>query len=225
MRARLRLLLLTVSSLEDTVAITALVIYLLGVALAFGLRTFLQWRRTGDTGFRGGGMAKGSMQWWARMLFIGALLVGAAGPVAALAGLPALGALDHAAVQAAGIALAAAGVVGTLVAQTSMGASWRIGVEEDERTELVTGGAFALARNPIFTAMIATVAGLAAMVPNVVALAGLVLTVVAIQMQVRVVEEPYLVHTHGDGYATYAARVGRFLPGIGRLTPASGARR
>lgn len=200
-------------------AIGALVIYLIWAALAFGLRTWVQWRRTGDTGFRGSGLAKGTVQWWARMLFTGALLIGAAGPIAALAGLPPVGALDYTAVHLIGIVLAAAGVMATLAAQTSMGASWRIGVHEDERTELVTGGAFVLSRNPIFTAMVVTAAGLAAMVPNVIALAGLALTVAALQMQVRAVEEPYLLRTHGDAYTAYAARVGRFLPGIGRLTP------
>jgi protein-S-isoprenylcysteine O-methyltransferase Ste14 len=199
------------------VAIAALVIYLAWAALAFGLRTLLQWRRTGDTGFRGGGLAEGTLQWWARILFTGALLSGAAGPVAALAGLPVFGVLDHAAVQAAGIGATAAGMVATLAAQASMGTSWRIGVQADERTELVTGGAFTLARNPIFTAMIVTAAGLTAMVPNAVAVIGLAVTVAAIQLQVRAVEEPYLLQTHGAAYAAYAARVGRFLPGIGRL--------
>ncbi|MEE2036848.1 hypothetical protein Q8791_06385 [Nocardiopsis sp. CT-R113] len=30
----------------------ALVLYLLGIVLAFGVRTLAAWRRTGDTGFR-----------------------------------------------------------------------------------------------------------------------------------------------------------------------------
>lgn len=153
------------------------------------------------------------------MLFTAALLIGAAGPIAALAGLPAVGLLDHPAVQVAGAVLAVAGLAGTLAAQASMGSSWRIGVQEDERTELVTAGAFALARNPIFTTMAVTAAGLAGMVPNAVTLFGLALTIVAVQMQVRAVEEPYLLRAHGDAYAAYAARVGRFLPGIGRLAP------
>jgi protein-S-isoprenylcysteine O-methyltransferase Ste14 len=33
---------------------------------------------------------------------------------------------------------------------------------------------------------------------------------------VRQVEEPYLVRTHGEAYRSWAAGVGRFLPGIGR---------
>ena len=35
-----------------------------------------------------------------------------------------------------------------------MGRSWRIGVEEGERTDLVTGGPFAIVRNPIYASML-----------------------------------------------------------------------
>jgi protein-S-isoprenylcysteine O-methyltransferase Ste14 len=41
--------------------------------------------------------------------------------------------------------------------------------------------------------------------------------VVALEVQVRLVEEPYLLRTHGAHYAEYASRVGRFVPGFGRL--------
>ncbi|GAA4515163.1 MULTISPECIES: methyltransferase family protein [Nonomuraea] len=197
--------------------VTALVIYLAWALLAFGLRSWVQWRRTGDAGFRGAALARGSVQWWAKLLFVAALAAGAAGPTAALAGLPPLPGIDQRPLQAAGTVLALLGVAATLAAQTSMGASWRIGVAESETTDLVTTGAFALARNPIFTAMIATAAGLAAMVPNLISLAALVLAVVAIELQVRAVEEPYLRRVHGAAYLRYAARVGRFLPGIGRM--------
>jgi hypothetical protein len=58
-----------------------------------------------------------------------------------------------------------------------------------ERTGPVTSGAFRLARNPVFTAMIITGSGLMLMVPNLVAIAGLVGLLIAIQFQVRVVED------------------------------------
>ena len=61
-------------------------------------------------------------------------------------------------------------------------------------------------------------AGLAVMVPNLVSLAALLLAVVALALQVRAVEEPYLRRVHGSAYLRYAARVGRFLPGLGRLS-------
>ncbi|MEU6731409.1 isoprenylcysteine carboxylmethyltransferase family protein [Nonomuraea wenchangensis] len=202
-------------------ALTALIVYLVWTLLAFGLRSWVQWRRTGDAGFRGAGLARCGLQWWARILFVAALVAGVAGPIAGLAGVPSLPGADRPLVQAAGTVLALAGVAATLAAQTSMGASWRIGVEESETTALVTTGAFAFARNPIFTAMIATAAGLAAMVPNAISLAALLLAVVSIELQVRAVEEPYLLRVHGSAYRRYAARVGRFLPGVGRLPDGS----
>ena len=38
------------------------------------------------------------------------------------------------------------------------------------------------------------------------------------QSTVSAVEEPHLRRLHGDPYAAYAARTGRFLPGVGRGT-------
>jgi protein-S-isoprenylcysteine O-methyltransferase Ste14 len=204
---------------EDAMAPAALVVYLIWAALAFGLRSWVQWRRTGDAGFRGAGLRPGTVQWWVRTLFVGAMVIGAAGPIAGLAGMAPIGFLERPVIQAAGTIAAVLGVAGTVAAQASMGASWRIGVDDSEHTALVTTGAFALARNPIFTAMIITAAGLAAMVPNPVSFFGLVLTVVAIELQVRAVEEPYLQRVQGQLYRDYATAVGRFLPGVGRLRP------
>lgn len=81
----------------------------------------------------------------------------------------------------------------------------------------VTDGPFGLVRSPIFSAMLPTSLGLVLLVPNAVALAGLIALVVALEMQTRWVEEPYLLGAHGDGYERHAARVGRFVPGLGRL--------
>ncbi|MEW2376980.1 isoprenylcysteine carboxylmethyltransferase family protein [Micromonospora sp. NPDC047812] len=196
----------------------ALLLYLLGLLLAFGWRTLAQWRRTGDTGMRLDAGPPGTLRWWAKLLFVAALVLGAAGPAAALAGLSPVPGLDNRPLHMVGLLVTVAGIGATLAAQLAMGTSWRIGVDPDERTPLVTSGAFGLARNPIFTAMAATALGLALMVPNTVALAAWLALVLALQLQVRAVEEPYLIATHGDAYRRYAARVGRFLPGLGRLS-------
>jgi protein-S-isoprenylcysteine O-methyltransferase Ste14 len=100
---------------------------------------------------------------------------------------------------------------------STMSASARIGVDHEERTDLVTTGPFALVRNPIFSAMIPTGLGLVMLVPSWIAIVGLLGLIVALELQVRVVEEPYLLRSHGRAYAEYSARVGRFFPGIGRL--------
>jgi protein-S-isoprenylcysteine O-methyltransferase Ste14 len=196
-------------------AASALVLYGVWFVLAFGVRTVIQVRRTGDTGFEGLGGRPGSLEWFAGILFTVALVVGVAAPVGDLAGLEPIGALDATWVAWTGAATASAGVVATLGAQLSMGDSWRIGVDKNERTGLVTGGAFELVRNPIFSAMLLTALGLALMVPNVLALVGLAALVVALEMQVRGVEEPYLNAVHGEIYAAYRRRVGRFVPRVG----------
>jgi protein-S-isoprenylcysteine O-methyltransferase Ste14 len=195
----------------------ALALYALYVALAFGGRTLLQLRRTGSTGFKGLSGRPLSAEWTGGMLFIAALLLGLAAPLLGLAGaLEPISVMDRAVWQALGFVLFFAGLAGTLWAQLSMGASWRIGVDEAERTELVTAGPFALVRNPIFSAMVLAFLGLALLVPNAAALAGFVALVVAIEVQVRLVEEPYLLRAHGARYADYASRVGRFVPGVGQ---------
>ena len=100
-----------------------------------------------------------------------------------------------------------------------MGDSWRVGVDHDERTELVTDGPFPMP-NPVFAGMIPVGVGIALLVPSVVAIIAVALLIAALEIQTRKVEEPYLLATHGDRYADYARRVGRFLPGVGRLAPA-----
>ena len=196
----------------------ALALYGAYLLLAFGLRTLIQLRRTGSTGFRGLGGRPGSAEWLAGVGFVVALALGVAAPVLALLDVvEPIAALDGDAAHVAGAALAVAGIAATLLAQLAMGSSWRIGVDHEERTALVTTGPFALVRNPIFSAMIPTALGLVLLVPSWVALLGLAGLVLALELQVRVVEEPYLLRTHGRDYREYAARVGRFVPSVGRL--------
>ena len=190
----------------------ALDFYALYLALAFGGRTLVQLRSTGFKGISGRPF---SAEWSGGVLFVAAVLLGLAAPVLDLAGaIEPVAVLDGPAGHALGFVLFFAGLAGTLLAQAAMGASWRIGVDATERTELVTAGPFALVRNPIFSAMIPAFLGL--LVPNA-ALAGFAAPVVAVEVQVRLVEEPYLTKNHGERYLRYASRVGRFLPGAGLL--------
>lgn len=196
-------------------AIVALVFYVVWAALAFGWRTVVQLRRTGDSGLRLHAEF-GSAQFWAKIGFIIALVVGFVGPIAALSGLDNVRVLDGGWIQQVGVVVALVGIALTVVAQASMADSWRIGVDPAERTALVVHGAFAIVRNPIFSAMLVTAMGLTLMVPNVVSVTGLIALIAALEVQVRLVEEPYLRSVHGDEYRNYARRVGRFVPRLGR---------
>jgi protein-S-isoprenylcysteine O-methyltransferase Ste14 len=181
-------------------------------------------RRTGESGLRGVTGRPGSVEWLAGVGFVAAIALGVAAPVLALAdAVEPIDALDRTWLHVLGIVLYGAGLIGVVVAQGTMGGSWRVGVDESERTALVTTGPFSVVRNPIYTTMLAAVTGLAMLVPSVISIAALVLLVVSLEAQTRIVEEPYLLRTHGDAYAGYANRVGRFVPRFGRLRPGSPA--
>lgn len=204
-------------------AVTALALYVVYLLLVFVLRSVLMARRTGTTGFRGISGEPGSAEWFGGVMFVAALVLGVAAPMADLLGVvDPVESLDSDIAHLIGIVLAIGGVAMTLLAQSAMGSSWRIGVDVQERTVLVIDGPFAVVRNPVFAAMLPTALGLALLVPNLIAVVGLIALVAALELQTRVVEEPYLLRVHGNAYADYAARVGRFAPRLGRL-PRSGS--
>lgn len=196
----------------------ALALYCLSLFLTFGVRIAVQWRRTGSTGVLGFAAGAAPLERFAGALFVTGLFSGALAPIFALLDvLEPIAALDGPVGHAIGIVIAVTGILLTFGAQLAMGDAWRIGVDPEERTELVTDGPFRLVRNPIYSAMIPTVFGLMLMVPNVIAFAAFIALVIALELQVRLVEEPHLLRTHGETYADYAARVGRFIPGLGLL--------
>jgi protein-S-isoprenylcysteine O-methyltransferase Ste14 len=199
-------------------AVAALALYAVFVGLTVGVRVAIQVRRTGSTGFNRLRGRLGSVEWVAGVLFVVGVFLAPAGPILDLLGvLEPIGALDTRTVQVFGLILAGAGTVLVFLAQLAMGDSWRIGVEPEERTELVTGGIFGVVRNPIFATTIPMAIGFVLMVPNAVALIDLGIVALSIELLVRAVEEPYLQRTHGDAYRDYASRVGRFLPGVGLI--------
>lgn len=195
----------------DPVAAT-LVLQAAFVLLAFGWRTAAQLRATGSTGFVAH-RERGPVAKTAGLALTFGLLAVVAGTLLA-------DPHDWDAPAAVGALLMLGGLILCLAAQRAMGASWRIGVDPDERTRLVTTGLFATVRNPIFTAMILFAAGSALAVPTVVTLVGLALAAAGIFAQVLLVEEPHLRRQHGADYDAYVSRSGRFLP---RLTRADGA--
>jgi protein-S-isoprenylcysteine O-methyltransferase Ste14 len=198
-------------------AVAALLGYLLFLALAFGLRTLVHLRRTGSTGFVGIRGEIGSFEWWGGVLFIVALVAGAAAPILQLTGsLAGLEPFDRFGIRELGLGFYLLGIGGTLWAQFAMGDSWRIGVDTTARTSLVVSGPFRWVRNPIFTAMLLATLGLFLLVPNIAAAFAVLALVIALEIQVRLVEEPYLQRIHGEQYQLYGATTGRFLPGIGR---------
>lgn len=186
--------------------------------LAFGVRTVVQLRRTGSSGFSALRGLSGFIEWACGFLLALSAVLCVAGPVLQLTGtLHSFRGLDGKLADVLAMTLASLGIALTVLAQLAMGDSWRIGVDPLERTELVAHGPFSLVRNPIYAATIPAFAGIVVLAANTVTIAGAVLLLVGLELHTRLIEEPYLLRVHGERYASYAARVGRFLPGIGRL--------
>ena len=184
--------------------------------VSLALRVVLQLLRTGSTGLALMRARPGSVQWVGETLELVAIGLGVAAAAFADTVEP-LSAIDGTAGHALGIVLFAVGLFGVFASQEAMRGSWRIGQDPSEQTELVTGGPFRFVRNPIFTSLVAVQTGIGLLVPSLLAIAGVVLLVVSIELQVRLVEEPHLLASHGGRYAEYAARVGRFVPLLGRI--------
>lgn len=118
--------------------------------------------------------------------------------------------LDNTIVQVAGLALMFFALVWTATAQMQMGKSWRIGIDTENKTELVEKGLFKISRNPIFLGMRVALLGFFLALPNAFTLAAVALAEILMQMQVRL-EEEFLTGVHGDKYRDFCSRVRRWI--------------
>jgi protein-S-isoprenylcysteine O-methyltransferase Ste14 len=117
---------------------------------------------------------------------------------------------EHPAPLLAGL-VAAGGLVLVLVAQLQMGRSWRIGIDDQARTALVTEGLYARVRNPIYLGLLVGLTAFGLTVPTWLSLGTVALAWVSILAIVRQ-EEAYLLRVHGAAFEAYAAHVPRFVP-------------
>lgn len=114
------------------------------------------------------------------------------------------------AVKNIGIAFLIFSLIWVLAAQAQMGGSWRIGIDTENQTALVTDGIFGVSRNPIFFGMRFNLMGLFLILPNAVTLLLWILGDVIIQLQV-LMEEEFLQKQHGRSYDQYCQQVRRWI--------------
>ena len=96
------------------------------------------------------------------------------------------------------------------IAQYQMSTSWRIGIDEVNKTELKTKGIFSISRNPIFLGMILSVLGIFFILPNALTFFLTLTTYLVIQIQIRL-EEEFLEKQHGNDYLNYKLKTRRLL--------------
>jgi len=118
--------------------------------------------------------------------------------------------LEHSYLQYIGWGLLLLSLGLVWIAQTQMANSWRIGIDEKNKTELVTNGLFSISRNPIFFGVMIANFGLFLIIPNAFTLLIVLLSLVSINTQIRL-EETFLKATHGNAYEQYLNKVRRWI--------------
>lgn len=88
--------------------------------------------------------------------------------------------------------------------------SWRVGVLEDQQTDLVEGGIYRFSRNPYFLSYMIMFAAYTVLLQNIILV---VLSLVGFAMIHAMVlkEEKHLTALHGDKYRLYQERVPRYI--------------
>ena len=131
--------------------------------LALGLRSYLLYRNTGINPFKSMGK-HGIKGFNEKVLMLGAGLV----PVIAFfylvpydlyQYLVPIEYLDKEWLKWSGVLLMIVGCIIALIAQFQMGDSWRIGINEEEKTPLVTNKLFKYSRNPIYLGLLISFLG------------------------------------------------------------------
>jgi len=112
-----------------------------------------------------------------------------------------------------GAAICVSATIATFSCWREMGRSWRIGIDPEERTQLIFSGPFRIVRHPIYTLSILLVLGTLATTPTRGMLVIAIVHIACLQSEARR-EEIYLLGKHGHMYADYMKHVGRFLPRI-----------
>jgi protein-S-isoprenylcysteine O-methyltransferase Ste14 len=127
-------------------------------------------------------------------------------------GLPEIGGLlfESDLVSWIGMAICCLGILLFVFALISFGRSFRVGLDEDSPGELVTKGAFAISRNPIYTAFAFVLAGVFLIMPNWIILIYVFAAIWLFNRQIRL-EEESLMKIYGDKYLEYCKKVRRFL--------------
>ena len=99
-----------------------------------------------------------------------------------------------------------------------MGSAWRMDVGLDAPTELITDGPFRRIRHPIYAFSILLMLCSAVVLPTAPMLVVAAIGIALYYAKARN-EERHLLASHGEAYARYVRRTGRFLPRFGAPAP------
>lgn len=111
----------------------------------------------------------------------------------------------------AGMVIAILGDVIFVISVLTMRDSWRAGVSETDKTEIVTDGIYQISRNPAFLGFDLVYMGMLLIFFNWILLVISAFAMLMFHLQIVNVEEEFLSTAFGDEYLTYKKRVNRYL--------------
>ena len=120
-------------------------------------------------------------------------------------------ALSSTEVDVSGFIVGLIGLSLCLYAQVKMGSSWRVGIDEKVKTQLITTGSYKLIRNPTYLGLFLLNIGVWLIWPTWTIFLLNLLFYLFLEIQVRC-EEDYLSSVHGEQYSEYKKRTKRYLP-------------
>lgn len=109
-----------------------------------------------------------------------------------------------------GLILLFIGILIFAIAAFSMKSSWRVGIDKNTKTKLVTYGIYKFSRNPAFVGFNTMFIGLFATFPNILTFIILILNIISIHLLI-LQEEKHLLLTFGDDYKEYKKNTPRYL--------------
>ncbi|MDR1772818.1 MAG: isoprenylcysteine carboxylmethyltransferase family protein [Hungatella sp.] len=109
-----------------------------------------------------------------------------------------------------GTAFTLGGVIFFVLAITSMRDSWRAGVDETQKTSIVTRGIYKVSRNPAFVGFDMLYIGSAISLSGVIMIAAALIGILLLHFQI-LEEEKYLPRAFGDEYLRYKNSTPRYL--------------
>ena len=118
--------------------------------------------------------------------------------------------LENPTLQKIGWILLFVSLIVVWISQSQMASSWRIGIDEKNKTKLVTKGVFSISRNPIFLGIMIANIGLFLVIPNAFTLLIISLSTLSVNTQIRL-EEEFLKREFGNEYTEYAEKVRRWI--------------
>jgi protein-S-isoprenylcysteine O-methyltransferase Ste14 len=107
----------------------------------------------------------------------------------------------------------------TMICWRKMGRDWRMGIDPNEKNNLIVSGPYARVRHPIYALQILLVWLSFLTLPAGAMLVVAILQTILLTWE-AVREEQHLINQHGDTYRNYIRSTGRFFPRLG-AAPAS----